>query len=299
VPTVECRRSLHTNYNCTDIPQLERWYTEVFGLQVLMRSGGKDSPTDAFGIYQPTTSETSFVYDHRGGRRATSLELVRWIDPPTTGNPYPRAWDRGIQSYGYQVADVGGVVERAVAGGGQLVLRAERAALLRDPQGVAVEVVEGAVEQTEASHQRIVCADVDLSVAWYTELGFEVAAQGPAVTGAELWAGDADHAIDKEVPVVGPDDPSFSLVLTHWTGPDPIGPSYAMPFHQGLYRMAIAVDDATAAYEALRATGIAKQPPYTFAMPDTPITAGLTILFIRDPDGILVELVERPRSYFR
>jgi len=26
---------------------------------------------------------------------------------------------------------------------------------------------------------------------------------------------------------------------------------------------------------------------------------GLTILFIRDPDGILVELVQRPRSFFR
>jgi len=43
---------------------------------------------------------------------------------------------------------------------------------------------------------------------------------------------------------------------------------------------------------------VAVQPPYTFAMPGTKITEGLTILFIRDPDGILVELVERSRSHF-
>ena len=41
-----------------------------------MRSGGEEAPADAFGIYQPTASYVSFLYDHRGGRRATSLELV-------------------------------------------------------------------------------------------------------------------------------------------------------------------------------------------------------------------------------
>jgi catechol 2,3-dioxygenase-like lactoylglutathione lyase family enzyme len=72
-----------------------------------------------------------------------------------------------------------------------------------------------------------------------------------------------------------------------------------MPFHQGLYRMAIAVDDVHAAYASLREAGIAKQPPYTFHLPGTPLTDGLTIIFLRDPDGILVELVERPRQFFR
>jgi catechol 2,3-dioxygenase-like lactoylglutathione lyase family enzyme len=41
--------------------------------------------------------------------------------------------------------------------------------------------------------------------------------------------------------------------------------------------------------------GVPRVPPYTFQLPGTKLTDGLTILFIRDPDGILVELVERPR----
>jgi catechol 2,3-dioxygenase-like lactoylglutathione lyase family enzyme len=299
VRAVECRRFLHTNYNCTDLDELERWYTEVFGLRALMRSGGEEAPADAFGIYQPTTSYVSFLYDHRGGRRATSLELVRWTDPPTAGRPYPRAWDRGIQSYGYQVPDVDDIVRRAEAKGGRLVRRADRGALLRDPQGVAVEVVDADTEQAEAHHLRIVCTDVDQSVDWYGRIGLQPSPDAVVVSGAALWEGDAEHVITREVAIAASDDPTFSLILTAWSGPDPIGPTYGMPFHQGLYRMAIAVDDVADAYASLREAGIARQPPTTFALPGTPITEGLTILFIRDPDGILVELVERPRSYFR
>jgi hypothetical protein len=38
--------------------------------------------------------------------------------------------------------------------------------------------------------------------------------------------------------------------------------------------------------------------PWFFAMPDVP-TGGFTALFLADPDGVVVELVERPRSAVR
>jgi catechol 2,3-dioxygenase-like lactoylglutathione lyase family enzyme len=59
--------------------------------------------------------------------------------------------------------------------------------------------------------------------------------------------------------------------------------------------MAMAVDDIEATYRALMSAGVPRQPPYTFQLPGTKLTDGLTIMFIRDPDGILVELVDRPR----
>jgi catechol 2,3-dioxygenase-like lactoylglutathione lyase family enzyme len=293
-----CRRFLHTNYNCTDLDDLERWYVAVLELKAVMRSGGEGASGEAFGIYQPTTSYTSFLYDHRGGRRATSLELVHWTDPQTTGNPYPFPWDYGVQSVGFSVPDVAATVERATAEGGRLVRSTGRAALLRDPQGVAVEVVDGGTERPEAHHLRLVCADLDRSVAWYEELGFARRPEAPAVAGGELWDADGEHALAAEVAMIASDDPTYALILTSWSGPEPVGPTYGMPFHRGLYRMAIAVDDVQAAYASLRDAGVARQPPYTFALPGTPIADGLTIMFIRDPDGVLVELVERPRSFF-
>ena len=70
-----------------------------------------------------------------------------------------------------------------------------------------------------------------------------------------------------------------------------------MPYHQGLYRMAMAVDDIDVTYRALISVGVPRQPPYTFELPGTKLTDGLTIMFIRDPDSILVELVDRPRVF--
>jgi catechol 2,3-dioxygenase-like lactoylglutathione lyase family enzyme len=296
---VECRRLLHTNYNCTDIDLLERWFNGVFDLKTVMRTESEGGAGEAFGIYQPTSSRTVFLYDHRGGRRATSLEMVRWSDPPTTGSPYPSPWDHGIQSVAFTVPDVDEVVRRAEAGGGRLVRRGGGGALLRDPEGVAVEVVPAAVEHPEAHHNRIVCSDLDASVEWYAQLGFRPAPGGIAVPGDALWEGDGDRAVAREVPMVATDDDTFSLIFTGWSGSPPVGPAYAMPFHQGLFRMAIAVDDVQAAYEALRDAGIGRQPPYTFTLSGTPFSDGLRIMFLRDPDDILVELVERPPSSFR
>jgi catechol 2,3-dioxygenase-like lactoylglutathione lyase family enzyme len=297
--TIECRRFLHTNYNCRDLPALERWYTQVLDLKPVMRTSGTGTAAEAFGIYQPTATETVFLYDHRGGRQATSIELVHWTKPETAGLPYPFPWNHGIQSLGFAVGDIGSVAARAAAAGGRVVGQTERAALVRDPEGVAVELIAGSSERSEAHHVRLVCADIDASVAWYEAIGFRSPGRDDAPPpGGELWDGGVDHILAREVVMMATDDPTFSLILTEWDGPPPAGPSYAMPFHQGLYRLAIAVDDVRAAYQTLRPTGVARQPPYTFALPGTPLSDGLTILFVRDPDGVLVELVERPRSHF-
>jgi len=295
---VECHRFLHSNYNCRDTGKLTRWYGELFALKPVMESTSEGAPGDPFGMYQSTSSSVVFLYDHRGGRRATSLELVAWTQPPTSGSPYPVPWNYGIHSYGFSVPNVSEVARQADVLGSGAVKTLEQGLLLRDPEGLAVEVVAGAGDRAEAHHMRLVCADLDRSVEWYENIGMKPAPQAVVVAGNELWEGDAEHTLEREVGVVAADDPTYSLILSSWTGPPPIGPSYAMPFHQGLYRMAIAVDDVHAAYESLRREGIAKQPPYTFTLPGTPLTNGLTILFIRDPDGVLVELVERPRSEF-
>ena len=98
--------------------------------------------------------------------------------------------------------------------------------------------------------------------------------------------------------MVPTDDDSLQLVLTRWSGSVSSNAVYGAPYHEGLFRMATAVDDAQAAYDALAPSGVAVPGPHTFAMPGTPLTDGLKILFIRDPMGILVELVERPRGNF-
>ena len=139
-------------------------------------------------------------------------------------------------------------------------------------------------------------SDLDRSLEWWGQLGFVDGAAHRGARQRDLAAQDG-REITAERCIVGTDDDSFGIVFTTWSGPQPVGPTYAVPYHEGIYRMAMAVDDVHAAYETLLEAGVPRVQPYTFQLPGTKLTNGLTILFIRDPDGILVELVDRPRGH--
>lgn len=297
-PVVHVRRLLHTNYNCTDAERLMRFYTDAFEMKTVMRRTSDDTPGVLFGLEMSTAQDTIFLYDHRGARRITSLELVQWLNPPTFGSVYPNPWDHGIQAAGFAAPDLDAVRDNAEASGATIVAAHGDALALRDPEGLPIEVYRGDNAEIEQRHLRIVVRDLDATVAWWSKLGYTVAEDAFHAPDGGLWAGSGDHFVSGEVAMVATDETSFALLFETWDGPPPVGPTYGAPFHQGLYRMAMAVDDVHAAYRALLEVGMAVQPPYAFAMPGTKIAEGLTILFIRDPDGILVELVERPRSHF-
>lgn len=291
---VEVRRFLHCNYNCHDVDRLEAFYVELFGLRVVMRSASSGTDASPFGIYGTSSAKASFVYDHRGGRRTTSLELVEWLEPGTVGSVYPDPWNRGIQSAAYSASDLDATAALATSLGATVVRRSDDWLLLQDPEGVALEVIR-ADGPSEARYVRIVVSDMERSAAWWAQLGFTEGSLA-SVGGSEFWPGDDTHSITDERSLVATDDATFGILLTTWSGPLPTGPTYGMPYHQGLYRLAMAVDDIEAAFVELEQAGVARQSPYTFQLPGTKLTDGLRMMFIRDPDGILIELVDRPRQ---
>jgi len=175
-----------------------------------------------------------------------------------------------------------------------------QAALLRDPEGVAVEVIARSGSQPEAHHMRIVVNDLAGTIDWYSALGYRRSDDMILTPATELWRGDSDHEIVEEVaidchrrtartPISSPDGPGRRRKGLR-TECRPITASTAW---------ALAVDSVADAYEALRGAGMATYRPYTFPLPGTPIADGLMILFLRDPNGIVVELVQRPRAHFR
>jgi catechol 2,3-dioxygenase-like lactoylglutathione lyase family enzyme len=293
-PLTAVRRFLHVNYNCRDAATLEHFYNEVFGLRTVMRSVSGPGEGPPFGLYEEIECAVTFLYDHRGGRRSCSLELIEWRQPaPTSGAPYPYPWYVGIQSVAYSASDLDAVGAAAEALGASILRRGDAWLLLSDPEGLPVEVIQ-ADGPSELVYIRVVCGDLERSAAWYSRLGFT---EQPLQTapGDEIWPGDEEHRISGERCVVGSDDPSFGIVFTSWSGTQPNGRTYGTPYHQGLYRMATAVDDIHQSYEALRDAGLARQTPHTFQLRGSKLTDGLTILFLQDPDGITVELVDRPR----
>ena len=93
-------------------------------------------------------------------------------------------------------------------------------------------------------------------------------------------------------------DGACHLELTQWIEPVSTGHPYPRGNHRGLYRFALAVDDVRASYETLAesAAYVIEAPRYV-PLPGTPL-GGLWISFLKDPDGVVVELIERPRSSY-
>ena len=296
---VEVRRLLHTNYNCTDIATLERWYSELFAMTPVMRSVSDATDGVAFGLRTSTAHETVFLYDHRGGRKSCSLELVKWVSPPTLGRPYANPWDHGIQTIAFTAPALDAIERKLATLGGSVVRRSADWLLLRDPEDLPVEVYRGRGAEPERAHLRVVVDDLDRTVAWWARLGFRPVPHAVDVPASDLWPAEGERAVAKEVSLAGTDDPAFAIRFTTWHGPPPEGPSYGHPGHQGLFRIAMAVDDVRDSAKRFRDEGLAGHAPYHFALPGTKISEGLTILFFRDPDGIVCELFERPRSFFQ
>src|SRR5262249_18794445 len=74
--------------------------------------------------------------------------------------------------------------------------------------------------------------------------------------------------------------------------------SYATANHSGFTRMALRVDDAQDICRALSSQGLVVRGPFPVDLGGTAVH-GLQIAGADDPDGVLVEFVDRPKSFFR
>jgi hypothetical protein len=144
-----------------------------------------------------------------------------------------------------------------------------------------------------------VCSDIDRSTDWWERLGFIASRSPVAVAGSSLWIGDEGHQLVEERPMVPTDDDSMLVVLTRWSGTGSSSSAYLPPFHHGLIRVAMAVDDARDAHRALASLGMAASEPHTYIYPGSPLDSGVSVVLVRDPTGVYVDLIERPKSLFR
>ena len=111
--------------------------------------------------------------------------------------------------------------------------------------------------------------EIDRSVAFYEQLGFEEVRRMPI----------GDEAINVFMALPG-EDPRLELTYNHGVGDYQLGTGYN--------HIALLVDDLDATLEALAGAGIdPEKPPYR----PGGRTEGHRIAFVRDPDGYRIELV--------
>jgi catechol 2,3-dioxygenase-like lactoylglutathione lyase family enzyme len=284
--------ALHCNLNVRTLAGASGVY-QALGLRVRMRSRAEGQDASAMGLGEATDSEAWFLYDGRGGRAAPAVELVEWIEPKTSGEAYAHPGEVGMQALGFDVPDVEQAVGAVTAQGAKVRPGGapDIGAVVLDADGVALELSAAPVDSPVLRYARIVCADLERSVRWYGLLGFD-----PVGTEGRIrWdhAGQVTDVVERRVCLAGPSP--LELRLTAWPSHPPTA-AHSWANDRGLFRMALAVPDVRAAVEAARRSDYIEASDATLIpLPGTPL-GGLWVSFFRDPDGVMVEYVERSGS---
>jgi catechol 2,3-dioxygenase-like lactoylglutathione lyase family enzyme len=305
------RRFLHVNLNCESLDATERVYGDVLGLTARMRTDPQVA-TDGtiLGLSGETYCATSFLYDARGGRGGCALEAIEYRSPALSRDPDPDPVRPGIRSVLLAVADVDGAAA-ALRGAGLTVsdpvdglIGGGKSVLALDPDGVVIEVTElpaGADPAKGALFAGIRISAIDATATgdFLTAIGFEEtdAPRVQRIAGEQLSPGtsrETDCVVARYV--LAEDGHQFSLVVVQHPGT----PNTPVPWggnHQGLYRAALRVENVHAALDGVPDSVERMGDPVWCPLPGTKID-GLHIAFLRSPDGVVFEFVERPLSFF-
>jgi len=298
------RRFLHICYCCADDAGVGAFLVDGLDMKRVMRTTDEYSSGDILGITSDIRAPATFVYDRRGPRSSPAIEVQGWYDPALVGEPATDPFQAGIRALGFAVPEVETTLARLMSMGCTVVADGEspfdaRHVTVLDPRNVTLELVEDSsipAGESRIHHLRITVLDLEKSLAFYDSLGFDQIDRGTLTDAA--FTGHAGE-VDAEYAVLRlPDEPT-AIRIVQWRSPVGHGTNYAEPFHAGIYRAALGVDDTRASYDRLREAGATfDRPPMEIVMAGTPVP-GMWITFITDPDGIPWEFVQRPRSIFR
>jgi catechol 2,3-dioxygenase-like lactoylglutathione lyase family enzyme len=305
------RRFLHVNLNCESLERTERVYVGQLGLAPRMRTDAK-VPTDGsiLGIDGGETfCETSFLYDSRGGRAGCALEAIEFHKPALKADPNSDPTRPGIRSTLLTVADLDATVTAlrdagiTVSGPVDGLISGAKSVLALDPDGAVIEVTEAPNDKPGAVFAgiRIGAIDAVATGKFLTAIGF-AQVQAPAhveVAGDQLALGGSPSVVKCTVSryTLAEDAHQFNLTVvehpdTRKADPVPWGGN-----HQGLYRCALRVENTEAAMSLVPDSVEVMGDPVWCPLPGTKID-GLYISFLRSPDGVVFEFVERPLKHF-
>jgi len=308
------RRFLHVNLNCASLDATERLYARGLGLSARMR-GDSAAPVDGsiLGLDGDTYCATSFLYDSRGGRGSCALEAIEYHTPALKPDLSTDPVRPGIRSTLMTVADVAGAAttlrDAGVIVGDPVdgLISGTRSVLALDPDGAVVELSQGPSDLDAAAGAlfggiRIAAIDIAATAEFLTAIGF-TEVQSPTATtiaGTQLSPGGSAHPVDCVVArfALPEDGHQFSLTVVEHPGTADQPPVPWGGNRQGLYRCALRVENVERALSLLPDWIEQRGDPVWCPLPGTKIE-GLYIAFLRSPDGVVFEFVERPLSFFQ
>jgi catechol 2,3-dioxygenase-like lactoylglutathione lyase family enzyme len=306
---VLARRFLHVNLNCSSLDATEQLYGESLGLKARMRTDPKVATNGSIlGLAGETFCATSFLYDARGGRGGCALEAIEYFSPALSRDESTDPVRPGIRSLQLSASDLGRAVsasrDHGLVVGGQVegLISGRQSVLALDTDGVVIELSESSSDGDGGFFDgiRIAAIDVEATGRFLTAIGFEEvdAPKVQPVAGAQLvpgGSGETDCVVSRYA--LTEDGHQFKLAVvghpaTATQDPVPWGGN-----RQGLYRCALRVENVEKALAAVPDWVEQCGEPVWCPLPGTKID-GLYIAFLRSPDGVVFEFVERPLKFF-
>lgn len=294
---ISASRIYHVNSNCTELERSARFY-EALGLRRVTRTVPlRPQPGDAFGLEQ--VAWDAWILQSDDGLDGLSLDLLQWTTPPPTGVAVDPDGEPGFNRLVIEVRDIGDAVARAVEAGGSVVggpVEVEAGdrrfpiAMVRDPDGVPVQLVGGA--SNRIMQVVVNCLDVDAALAYYRDvLGLQPTGEVMEMTWlGELVGLDVDPRIRGVV--VADSGSKVAVALVQWLDPAPTGPVRVRAANEvGLFRMAWSTADCAADEAVVRAAGSVPFAP-TGALSVGEEIPLLLVLFWPGPNGECLELIE-------
>ncbi len=297
----------HVNINCSQLESAQKFYEGIVGLNTEAHTGSDPQDGTALGM-GPAIQWDAFQLNDHHSFHGTALDLLEWQAPLFTGAPYQQPNHIGFSRLAFKVPDIALQCERLADADVDCFSAPEDVLIDRDhdlrrrffcfsgPDGMVLEFFDhdGPVEM---GYVNVNCSHIERSLAWYCDnLGFRPTEPllDHEMNGLVYGAGGGLRFKSTLLHIPGQEQ-RFGVQLTEWTDPKPIGQPYTQMNNLGLYRIALAVDDCQACYEALLQNGVncPTRPVWLDMGPDLPID-GIWALFFFDPDGACIELIQNP-----
>ncbi len=299
---LDSARIFHVNINCSDLARSRTFYVDGCGLTDGVRTTPERAqPGIAFGLDQARWD--AWILVGAGGFDGGAIDLLEWQEPRPRGAAPQELYDAGLQRVGLLVSDLdqaiangcvhGGVVwsepiEHELPNGGLV-----RLAMSSDPDGVAVELIEG--DTNRLSFVSVTCSELEASVAFYGALGFRELARFPSATdaGAHLHV-DGPVAM-VEVLMAAPGRGDVHLMLVGFDQPTVRRSAPRSANELGMWRAALILPELDRAVTALRHADIELlSDPQSMTMGAN--LPELRFVCFRGPDHEVIELIEQPST---
>jgi glyoxylase I family protein len=140
---------LHVSITCRDLEQSVRFY-ETLGLKVIKRLGEVNEDGIARGFRLPAGRLAVAYLAPPQASSKMFIDLVQWLEPSSTGEPYPVLNHVGLNRMAFRVSDLDATTAALREQGitflsqqPQVFGEGIRCIVTTDPNGVFIQLIEG------------------------------------------------------------------------------------------------------------------------------------------------------------